>query len=145
MSDLPDPVTQSTFYENVAGKRLIAWILDSILVLGLCLVAIPLTGFVGLFFLPFLWLVVGFAYRTITIANGSATLGMRLVAIELRNNSGARLNLTEAALHTLGYTFSIAFFLLQVLSIILMCSSLRGQSLTDHVLGTVMLNRQARR
>ena len=92
-----------------------------------------------------MWLVVGFDYRTITIANGSATWGMRLVSIELRNRTGARLDLPEAALHTLGYTISIGIFLLQAVSIVLMCASMRGQSLTDHVLGTVMLNKQARR
>ena len=57
-----------------------------------------------------MWLVVGFAYPTITIANGSATWCMRLVSIELRNSTGARLDLTEAALHTLGYTISINIF-----------------------------------
>jgi len=145
MSDLPDPVTQSNFYDNVAGKRFLAWIVDMVLVLVLCFFAVPLSGFIAVFFLPLMWLVVDFAYRTITISNYSATLGMRLVSIELRNSSGARLSATEAAQHTFGYFLSFAFFLLQVLSIILMCSSLRGQSLTDHALGTVMLNRQARR
>lgn len=92
-----------------------------------------------------MWLVVGFAYRTITIANRSATWGKRLVSIELRNRTGARLHLTEAALHTLGYTISIGIFLLQAVSIVLICASMRGQALTDLVLGTVMLNKQAQR
>ena len=70
---------------------------------------------------------------------------MRLVSIELRNSTGARLDLTEAALHTLGYTISIDIFLLQPVSIVLMCASMRGQSLTVHFLGTVMLSKQARR
>jgi uncharacterized RDD family membrane protein YckC len=143
MTHLPDPITQSSFYENVPAKRLLAWVFDAVFVLGLCLLVLPLTGFLGIFFLPLMWLVVGFAYRTITIANGSATWGMRIASIELRNSAGARLNLTEAALHTLGYTISFGIFLLQAVSIVLMCTGLRGQSMTDHVLGTVMLNRQA--
>jgi uncharacterized RDD family membrane protein YckC len=145
MTQLPDPITQSGFYANVPAKRLLAWIFDGVFVLILCLLVLPFTAFIGLFFLPLLWLVISFAYRTITIANGSATWGMRIASIELRNSAGARLNLNEAALHTLGYSISIAFFLIQVVSIVLMCASLRGQSLTDHVLGTVMLNRQTRR
>ena len=76
-----------------------------------------------------MWLVVGFAYRAISIANGSATWGMKLVSIELRNRTDARLDLTEAALHTLGYTINIDIFLLQAVSIILMCASMRVQSL----------------
>ena len=145
MTHLPDPITQSIFYENVPVKRLLAWVFDAVFVLGLCLLVLPLTGFLGIFFLPLMWLVVGFSYRTITIANGSATWGMRIASIELRNSAGARLNLTEAALHTFGYTISFGIFLLQAVSIVLMCAGLRGQSITDHVLGTVMLNRQARR
>ena len=145
MTHLPDPITQSAFYENVPAKRLFAWVLDAVIILGICLIVLPFTGFLGIFFWPLMWLVIGFAYHTISIANGSATWGMRLVSIELRNRTGARLDLTEAALHTLGYTISIGIFLLQAVSIVLMCASMRGQSLTDHVLGTVMLNKQARR
>ena len=145
MSHLPDPIAQAAFYETVPTNRLFVWILDAAIILGICLVVLRFTGFLGIFFWPLMWLVVGFAYRTITIANRSATWGMRLVSIELRNRTGARLDLTEAALHTLGYTISIGIFLLQAVSIVLICASMRGQSLTDHVLGTVMLNKQAQR
>ena len=145
MSHLPDPIAQAAFYENVPTKRLFAWILDAAIILGICLVVLPFTGFLGIFFWPLMWLVVGFAYRTITIANRSATWGMRLVSIELLNRTGARLDLTKAIFHTLGYIISIGIFLLQAVSIVLICASMRGQSLTDHVLGTVMLNKQAQR
>ncbi len=69
---------------------------------------------------------------------------MCIASIELRNSSGAKLDFTEAALHTFGYTIRIGMFLLQAASIILMCASLRGQRLTAYVLGPVMLNRLAR-
>ena len=145
MTHLPDTIAQAAFYETVPTNRLFVWILDAAIILGICLVVLRFTGFLGIFFWPLMWLVVGFAYRTITIANRSATWGMRLVSIELRNRTGARLDLTEAALHTLGYTISIGMFLLQAVSIVLICASMRGQSLTDHVLGAVMLNKQAQR
>ena len=145
MTQLPDPITQSSFYENVPAKRLLAWVFDAVFVLILSVVVLPFTAFLGLFFLPLLWLVVGFAYRVITTTNGSATWGMRIASIELRNSAGTRLNLGEATLHTLGYSVSIGTFLIQAASIVLMCASLRGQSLTDHILGTVMLNKQALR
>ena len=145
MTHLPDPIAQAAFYENVPTKRLFAWILDAAIILGICLVVLPFTGFLGIFFWPLMWLVVGFAYRTITIANRSATWGMRLVSIELLNRTGARLDLTKAIFHTLGYIISIGIFLLQAVSIVLICASMRGQSLIDHVLGAVMLKKQARR
>ena len=145
MNQLPDPIDQSGFYESVTGKRLLAWMFDALFIFILCLLISPFTGFLALLIWPLWWLVIGFAYRTITITTGSATWGMRLMAIELRTSQGARLNLPEAALHTLGYTISIGSLLIQAVSIVLMCGSLRGQSLTDHVLGTVMLNRRALR
>ena len=48
-----------------------------------------------------------------------------------------------AFLHTLGYTVSIGMPLLQVISIVLMLTTERAQGLSDHVLGTVALNRRA--
>ncbi|MFB0931237.1 MAG: RDD family protein [Ascidiaceihabitans sp.] len=145
MTHLPDTIAQAAFYETVPTNRLFAWILDAAIILEICLVVLPFTGFLGIFFWPLMWLVVGFAYRTITIANRSATWGMRLVSIELRNRTGARLDLTKAIFHTLGYIISIGIFLLQAVSIVLICASMRGQSLIDHVLGAVMLKKQARR
>tara|TARA_B110000902_G_scaffold34770_3_gene36945 strand:- start:8935 stop:9372 length:438 start_codon:yes stop_codon:yes gene_type:complete len=145
MTHLPDTIAQAAFYETVPTNRLFVWILDAAIILGICLVVLRFTGFLGIFFWPLMWLVVGFAYRTITIANRSATWGMRLVSIELRNRTGARLDLTKAIFHTLGYIISIGIFLLQAVSIVLICASMRGQSLIDHVLGAVMLKKQARR
>ena len=66
---------------------------------------------------------------------------MRLTAIEFRDRSGAHLDSATAFLHTLGYAVSVAMFPLQLLSIGLMLTTARKQGLTDHVLGTVALNR----
>lgn len=143
MNALPDPDYQAEFYASVAFKRLIAWGLDSIVIVALSLLAIPLTGFLGLFIWPLLYLVVGFVYRTVTIANGSATWGMRFAGLELRNLSGQRLDTAQATLHTAGYTLSLAVPVLQVISIIMMLTTARGQGLSDALLGTAMLNRRA--
>ena len=70
---------------------------------------------------------------------------MRLMAIELRDASGARLDLGLAFLHTIGYTVSWAVAPLQLISVILMAATPRGQGLTDMVLGTAALNRRAAR
>ena len=66
-----------------------------------------------------------------------------LQPIELRNAEGHRLSLGEAALHTVGYYISFGMALVQLVSVIFMLTSERGQSLTDMVMGTVMLNRRA--
>jgi uncharacterized RDD family membrane protein YckC len=141
---LADPLTQPQFYRDVAGKRLIAWFIDTLVIALFSLLIVPFTAFIALFFFLGLMAVVSFMYRTITLATGSATWGMRLMAIELRDASGAPLTLGTAFLHTVGYTVSWAVAPLQLISIVLMATSNRGQGLTDLVLGTAALNRRAR-
>ncbi|WP_417524772.1 RDD family protein [Marinovum sp.] len=139
---LPDPQYQPEFYADIAPKRLMAWLIDFALILALTLIALPFTAFIGLFFLPFLYAAVGFVYRVMTISGGSATLGMRVMSIELRNAQGETLDLGSAFLHTLGYYLSFMMALVQLGSVVLMLTSERGQGLTDMVLGTVMVNRR---
>lgn len=140
---LPDPVLDRRFYQDVPTKRLLAWVVDSLIVLALCLVALPFTAFLGLFFFPLLWLCLSFVYRWFTLAGGSATWGMRLMAIEMRRADGETFDGATALMHTLIYSLSMAFFVAQIVSIVLMLTSARGQGLGDMMLGTVALNRRA--
>lgn len=143
MTTLPDPRFHADLYAGVPTKRLVAWLFDLVMTALITVLLIPLTLFTALFYLPFLWLVVSFVYRWISLARGSATPGMRMTAIELRNAAGHRLNPSEAALHTLGYTISFMVFPAQLVSIALMLITERGQGLTDHMMGTAMLNNRA--
>jgi uncharacterized RDD family membrane protein YckC len=141
---LPDPDLAPEIYADVPLKRLVAWVFDFAIIAVLTAIVVPFTFFTGLFFLPLLFLFVGFLYRWATISTGSATWGMRLAAIEFRTASGERFDSGTAFLHTLGYTVSVSIFPLQLVSIVLMLISDRRQGLTDHVLGTAALNRRAR-
>ena len=140
---LADPIRQPEFYASVAPKRAIAWIIDNVLIALICLIILPFTAFAGIFFFPFLMLVIGFAYRVVTLARGSATWGMRMMSIEFRNADATRFDLATAFWHTVGYSVSWSIFPLQVISAVLMLTSARGQGLTDHILGTAALNRTA--
>lgn len=140
---LPHPDTQPEFYADVPFKRLIAWIVDSILIGIITAIILPFTAFVGLFFLPVLYMLIGVFYRWMTLAGGSATFGMRLVAIQMRDAEGRLFNVQTAGLHTLGYSVSLAFPILQLISIVMMVISPRAQGLSDQVLGTVAINRKA--
>ena len=140
---IPDPVMQPEFYADIPLKRLLAWVVDVIVTTVMVLMIIPFTAFTGLFFLPLLFLTVGFLYRWMTLAGGSATWGMRLMAVEMRDGYGRRFDGGTAFLHTLGYTVSLAFPVLQVISIVMMVMGQRAQGLTDNVLGTVAINRRA--
>lgn len=127
-------------FSGVPLKRGMAWVFDVILIAVLCTLVLPFTAFTGIFFFPFLMLVVGFIYRWFTIAGGSATWGMRMMGIALCDNDGAPLTSSLALAHTFGYTVSVALPPLQLISIILMLVTARGQGLTDHVLGTTAIN-----
>lgn len=138
---LPDPIRHAEFYAGVPLKRGIAWIVDTVLVAALTAVVVLLTAFTGLFILPVLWLVLSFVYRWVTMTGHSATWGMRLTGIRFLTREGERFDAATAFLHTLGYSVSVAFVLPQVISVGLMLISPRGQGLTDHLLGTVAINR----
>lgn len=143
MTGLPDPDRDAAFYAGVPTKRALAWLLDVTLVLIVSLLIVPFTAFTAVFFFPLLMLAVGFTYRWFTIAGASATWGMRLMGIELREMSGARLTGTMAFWHTLGYTVSVITAPLQLISAGMMALTPRGKGLTDHVLGTTAINRPA--
>ena len=141
---LPDPMMQEEFYAETPTKRLIAWVIDMVIILILSAAVIPFTAFTGIFFFPLLVLVIGFIYRTVTLAAASATIGMRLMAIEFRTREGSRFDTASALLHTFGYSVSIGMPLLQTISVVLMLTSARRQGLTDMIMGSVCLNRPAR-
>ncbi|SLN12933.1 RDD family protein [Ruegeria meonggei] len=143
MTHLPDPENQPEFYQSVSMKRFFAWLFDIAFVSLLCTVAILLTFGMGFFILALIYAVISFVYRVVTISNGSATLGMRFMGIELRDSFGARMDTGKAVAHTAGYFVSMAFPVLQIISVIMMLTSARCQGLTDTFLGTVMINQRA--
>lgn len=146
MSDtfLPDPIDQAEFYAGVPVKRLLAWIIDTILIGSVAAVLATLPLFIGWFFYPFIFLVVSFLYRSATISSRSATWGMRLMNIELRGRTGQPLEGSEAMMHTGAYLLASAFFLPQLISVLLMITSPRHQSLHDHLVGSAAINKPSR-
>lgn len=143
-SALPDPQTQAAFYSGVAPKRLLAWIFDVILISVATAIIATLPLFIGWFFLPVIYITVSFFYRWIGLTNASATLGQRLFNLQFRNNEGAHLTSGEALLHTLGYLVSTGFFLPQLISLVLILMSGRGQALHDLLAGVALINRPSK-
>lgn len=139
----PDPERHAAFYDGVLTKRFLAWVLDLVLIALITAMIVPFTAFTALFFLPGLFLFIGFLYRWSTLSGRSATWGMRLMNIEFMDRQGQRFDAGTALLHTVGYTVSMGFVLPQVISVVLMLTSARGQSLSDYVLGTVAINTPA--
>jgi uncharacterized RDD family membrane protein YckC len=138
---LPDPDLSPAFYADVPSKRLVAWIIDSLLIIALMIVIIPFTGFLALFMLPAVWLILSLVYRIVSLTRHSATPGMRVMSIQMRAHTGAKFGLGEAVVHTLIYTTCISFVLPQVISVLLMATNSHGRGLGDIALGSVMINR----
>lgn len=141
-SGLPDPEYHAEFYTDVPAKRLMAWVIDVVLITLLTAVFTMLGFLIPLLFLPFFFAIISFLYRWATIASRSATPGMRFMAIELRDRDGGRLDGGTAFLHTLGYAVSVLTVPLQLISVVMMLMTARRQGLTDTVLGTAALNRR---
>lgn len=144
MSGLPNPTSQEELYRDVPVKRLFAWIIDVVVVAILTAVVTPFTFFTALFFLPVLYAILSFLYRWVTLARGSATWGMRMVALEMRQSDGQPFSTGTAFMHTVGYVVSVVTFPLQLISIASMLMTERKQGLSDLVLGTAAINRMAR-
>ncbi|HID67957.1 MAG TPA: RDD family protein [Roseibacterium sp.] len=142
-TQLPDPDYDAAYYDGVLPKRLFAWMIDAGLIVIAMLILSVLTA--GIFFL--LWIpvhaVLAFLYRWSTLKSRSATLGMRVMNIELRGPHGARLTSGEAALHTVSYLISATFFLIQIISIAMMIGRPFNRGLPDEIVGSVMINRPA--
>jgi uncharacterized RDD family membrane protein YckC len=139
---IPYPQSHPEFYASVTTKRFFfAWLIDSVIVLGILIISSPFTVFVSLFLFPFFYAAIDFMYRAATLSMGSATSGMRIMAIELRHESGHRLDFITSVFHIIGLYVSYATVLLQLLSIGMVVMRDDRKSLTDMVIGTVMVNR----
>ncbi len=147
MPGLPDPERDAQFYDGVPRRRLAAWFIDATVALAVGAPLAVLFGLVTLGFgfalFPLLIMGVGFVYRTLTIAGGSATWGMRLMGIELRRHDGSRFDFGAAFLHTALYTVAFSVVVLQLASIVGMLATRYGQGLPDIILRSAMINRPA--
>ncbi|QDY69371.1 RDD family protein [Qingshengfaniella alkalisoli] len=140
---LPDPDTHQDFYADIPLKRFGAWVIDLLVIFAICVLILPFTAFIGLFFFWALWLGVGLIYRIWCMSARSATLGMRLMSIEFRNARGERFDSGTACLHTLLYTLMMSTLILQAISVIAILVTSRRQGLHDLLLGTAAVNRSA--
>lgn len=142
---IPDPHHDLQFYQGVALRRFIAFLIDTAVIMALwfvgAVVLAALTLGLGIALIGPLLFLTGFLYRWLLLARRSATLGMTLTGIEVRSAQGALLTQGEAAIHTLGFMVTLMFLPLAIIGWILMATSPEGRALHDLPLGTVVINR----
>jgi uncharacterized RDD family membrane protein YckC len=144
MAGLPHPEIDQQFYQGVPARRLAAWFIDATVVFAIGLVATLVVGVftlgVGFALTPLIWLGASFVYRTATLANRSATWGMRAMGIELRRGDGTRFDGLTAAFHAGLHLFFISSVVLQIVSIAMVLTTRYRQNLPDMILRTAAIN-----
>ncbi|MEM9212355.1 MAG: RDD family protein [Pseudomonadota bacterium] len=139
MAGLPDPDIDQQFYADVPLRRLAAWIVDCLIILGLTVAALILSLFTLTWILPIVATGLSIAYRTIMLQRYSATVGMLWMGIEIRNGAGERVGPQLALLHST--TFSLMFFIpiLPIIGMIMMLVTQYKQGLHDLPFGTTAI------
>ena len=142
---LPDPDRDGQFYQGVPLRRFAAFVIDFVVILlltiiGMFIVALATFG-LGMPLAFVLGAVTGFLYRWLLLKQRSATIGMMLTGIEIRNAQGEKLDQNEAFVHTLGFTVTFFFTPLMLIGWFLMLSDPYKRALHDMVLGSAAINR----
>lgn len=117
---IPDPVRDSQFYEGVPLRRFAAFVIDFIVILLLTLVAMLIVA-LATFGLgtPLMFIILtmtGFMYRWLMLKQRSATVGMILTGIEIRNAQGEKVDSGTAFVHTLGFLVTFFFTPLMIMA-----------------------------
>lgn len=147
---IPDPHRDPQFYAGVPLRRFVAFIIDSLIILFLLLCFAFVAGVLslGLVFLagPLLLLMfgaVGFLYRWILIVQRSATIGMIITGLEIRDRDGNRMGQLTAFIHTAGFYATCFFLPLLFIGWFLMFTAPHRRAMHDLILGSVVINRPA--
>jgi len=148
-----DPVTQPEYFEGVLSRRVVAFLIDAMMIIG-PIVGLAVFIFVfGIVTLSLGWLlfpILGPAfvlwavlYNAMTLGSpASATLGMRTMGLEMRLWYGAPAYSLLGAVHIVLFYVSISALTPLILLVALFND--RRRLLHDFVLGTVVVNTEER-
>jgi uncharacterized RDD family membrane protein YckC len=148
-----DPATQPELFEGVLTRRVLAFFIDVVMI------SLPLL-FLAIFFFMFGLVTLGlgwflfFFYGPISViwalvyygltfgSAASATIGMRMVDLEMRTWYGAPCYFVLGAVHAIGYWLSVSFLTPFILLVALFND--RRRLLHDMLVGTIVINSAAR-
>jgi uncharacterized RDD family membrane protein YckC len=113
-----DPVKAPQPFQSVIRKRVLAFIVDAVIITVLTAVAYLVVGLLGIVTLGLAWLLfglvfpaVGLGYNALTIGGpNSATIGQRMMGLEVRMWFGGKVTPLIAAFHALLFWFSLVVF-----------------------------------
>ena len=148
-----DPVRNPELFEGVLARRLLAFCIDFVIIsipvmlasLFILLLAIVTFGFGLLLFLlltpaALIW---ALFYYAVTLGSpASATIGMRIMDLEMRTWYGAPAYFVLGAVHAIGYWLTVSFLTPFVLLVAFF--NHRRRLLHDMLIGTIVINNQTR-
>ena len=148
-----DPATQPELFDGVLARRVVAFIIDFIVIsIPVALAAMFIFAFgivtLGLGFalywlLPSATVIWAVVYFGATLGGPtSATIGMRVMDLEMRTWYGAPAYFGLGAVHAIAFWFTVSFFTPFVLLVAFFNE--RRRLLHDILLGTVIINNSAR-
>ncbi|MFO7478735.1 MAG: RDD family protein [Methyloceanibacter sp.] len=140
-----DPVAQPQLFAGLIRKRSVAFVVDAIIILVLTALAYVAVALLGIVTLGLAWLLfglvfpaVGLGYNAITIGGpNSATIGQRMMGLEVRMWYGGKVTPLIAAFHALLFWVSLVVFF-PILLWALFDS--RKRCLHDILAGVVVIN-----
>ncbi len=144
-----DPETRPELFSGIIGKRVMAFIIDAVVIAVLWLLGSVVIFILGLLSFGLFWLLWGAAlillvlgYEALTLGGPySATYGMRIMGIEMRTWYGERPGVLQAAAHSLLFYFSVTLTTFLILLVPLLNN--RKRCVHDFLCGTVFVNTEA--
>lgn len=148
-----DPDRHPEYFEGVVARRIIAFLVD-IIILALPLMVLALMilivgiltlglGLLLFWLMPAVATIWALAYYGFCFAHpSSATIGMRMMDLEMRTWSGERSYFLLGAVHAVLFWISVTALTPLVLLVALL--NARRRLLHDMVLGTVVVNNETR-
>jgi uncharacterized RDD family membrane protein YckC len=148
-----DPMTQPELFDGVLARRVVAFVIDFIVIsIPVLLAAMFIFAFgivtLGLGFalywlLPTATVIWAIVYFGVTLGGPtSATIGMRVMDLEMRTWYGAPAYFVLGAIHAIAFWFTVSFFTPFVLLVAFFNE--RRRLLHDIMLGTVIINNATR-
>ena len=148
-----DPVVNPELFEGVLARRCIAFVIDVVIIAIAVLFAAAFIFIVGLLTLGLGWLLYwllspaaviwAICYYGMTFGSpASATIGMRVMDLEMRTWYGAPAYFVLGAVHAIVYWITISFLTPLILLVALF--NQRRRLLHDMLVGTIVINSRAR-
>lgn len=126
-------------------SRAVAWVIDGFFIAIISWLVLLVVGFgtfgIGFLLAPLVGIGATFAYRFLTIASASRTLGMGLMGLEFRGADGHRLDRTDALVHTALYMLIFFSVVGQILTCLTAMATPKHQTIADLLVGSTAINR----